>query len=218
MFRFTRVLSVMALGAFSVSSHAASFDCQKAASFVEKAVCQDALLSALDEKLSAAFDKAISQSSNPNALKKQEMNWLKTKRGRCQDNACLEKVYSQRIVELSQAGSGTSNAGIGGEYERYDANGKPDLQAASITVFALGKGKVKIVGSSTWVGDVNSGNVHVGDVEGSFSLRGNQINYQDQGGCRFILLFGANALTINNDNNQCGGANVSFNGYYKKIK
>lgn len=216
MFKFAQVLGFMALGVFSVASHAASFDCQKASTFVEKAVCQDAVLSALDEKLSAAFNVAMSNSSNPQALKKQETNWLKTKRDKCQNNACLEKVYSQRIVELSQTGS--SNTGIGGEYERYDANGRPDSQAASMTVFSLGKGKVKIVGSSTWVGDVNSGNVHTGEVEGTFAVRGDQINYQDENGCRFILLFGKNALTINNDNNQCGGANVSFDGYYKKIK
>ncbi len=216
MFRFARVLSVMALGAFSVSSEAASFDCQKASTFVEKAVCQDPVLSALDEKLSSAFDFALSNSSNPKALKKQEMNWLKTKRNTCQNNACLEKVYSQRIVELSQTDS--SNVGISGQYERYDENGRPDSQAASVTVFSLGKGKVKIVGSATWVGDVSTGNVHTGSIEGTFVLRGDQLNYQDENGCQFILLFGKNALTINNDNNQCGGANVSFNGYYKHIK
>lgn len=216
MFRFVRILTVMALGAFSFSSQAASFDCQKASTFVEKAVCQDPVLSALDEKLSSAFDFAMSNSSNPKALKKQEMNWLKTKRNVCQDNACLEKVYSQRIVELSHTGS--SNAGISGQYERYDENGKPDFHTASVTVFSLGKDKVKIVGSATWVGDVSTGNVHTGGIEGTFVLRGDQLNYQDENGCQFILLFGKNALTINNDNNQCGGANVSFNGYYKKIK
>lgn len=217
MFRFARVLSVMAVTMFSVSSQAASFDCQKASTFVEKAVCQDPVLSALDEKLSSAFDFAMSNSSNPKALKKQEMNWLKTKRNVCQNNACLEKVYSQRIVELSQTGS-SSNTGISGQYERYDENGKPDSQAASITVFPLGKGKVKIIGSATWVGDVSTGNVHTGSVEGTFVLRGDQLNYQDENGCQFILLFGKSALTINNDNNQCGGVNVSFNGYYKHIK
>ena len=216
MFRFERVLGVIALGVFSATAQAVSFDCQKAATFVEKAVCQDPVLSVLDDKLSAAFNTALNNSSNPKALKKQQLNWLKTKRNICQTNACLEKAYSERIVELSNVAN--PSGGVSGEYVRYDENGKPDALSASITVLSLEKGKVKILGSAIWSGDPQSGNVHTGEVEGTFVLKANQVNYQDENGCQFILLFGKNALTINNDNYQCGGANVSFNGFYKKIK
>lgn len=216
MFRFVRVLSLFALSVSATMSQAAGFDCQKAKTFVEKAICQDQTLSVLDEELGTVFKTALNNSNNPKTLKKQQLNWLKTKRDVCQTNPCLEKVYQARIDELSNVK--TAKAATTAEYVRYDENGQPAYHSASLTIYALEKGKVKIVGSSTWVGDADTGNVHTGEVDGIFALQGDQVHYQDQGGCEFMVLMGKNALTVNNDNGQCGGANVTFNGYYKKIK
>lgn len=221
MFRFAQILMVMALGVFSATSQAASFDCRKATTFVEKAICQNDILSALDDELSSAFNMAMTNSKNPKALKKQQLNWLKTKRNVCQTNTCLETAYQDRIAVLNSAAGSSGNgnvSAISGEYVRYNENGKPDYHAASLTVFSLEKGKAKITGSAIWIGDVKMENVHTGEVDGTFVLQGDEVIYQDGTGCQFILLFGKNALTINNDNGQCGGANVTFNGYYKKIK
>lgn len=216
MSRWVRVLSLTVLSAVSISSQAAGFDCQKAATFVEKAICQDQTLSVLDEELVSVFKTALANSKNPAALKKQQLNWLKTKRNACQTNACLEKVYQERIAALGNVASSSSAATA--EYLRYDDKGKPDYHSATLTISTLEKGKVKLVGSSTWVGDPSTGNVHVGEVEGIFALQGDQLRYQDENGCEFMVLIGKNALTVNHDNGQCGGANVSFNGYYKKMK
>jgi len=220
MLKLFRILSLPMLAVSAITVQAASFNCQKAATFVEKAVCQNDSLSALDDELNTVFNDALNNSADPKGLKKQEITWLKAKRNRCQTNACLEKAYKERIVALSNVDSKleSGKANNTGEYIRYDANGKADSHAASITIFSLAKSKVKIEGSSTWVGDQATGNVHTGEVNGTFDLQGDQVHYQDESGCAFMLLIGKDALTVNNDNGQCGGANVTFNGYYKKMK
>ena len=91
---------MVALAVVSFSSQAAGFDCSRARSFVENAICDDATLSALDDALNAAFSQALQNSDNPNALKKQQSQWLKNVRNACDTNSCLVNVYSQRIRVL----------------------------------------------------------------------------------------------------------------------
>jgi uncharacterized protein len=202
---------------FSSLSIAASFDCQKASTFVENAICQDPALSALDDEMVAAFNAAIASSGSSVELKKQQHAWLRTIRNICQTNVCLEKAYQERILVLTHVG-GSASSNLKGEYIRYNAHDKPDYDSASLTLTTAEKGKVKVTGSAVWVGDAKTGSVHIGEVDGIFELQGEQVNYKDGNGCEFVLLLGKNALTVNNDNGQCGGVNVSFNGYYKKVK
>jgi uncharacterized protein len=96
------LVSVPALGAYS-----ASFDCGKASSFVENAICSNAELSALDDSLSSAYSKALSDPDSSDEIKISQRNWMKN-RNSCQDDACLKKVYSQRINELTTEPSSSS--------------------------------------------------------------------------------------------------------------
>jgi uncharacterized protein len=215
MLKFIRVLGLITLGGYVGTSQAAAFDCQKAVTLVEKAICQDNALSDLDEELGAVFKAAMDRSKDPQALKKQQLNWLQNNRNLCQTNACLEKSYRERIAVLSNT---TVSAPVEtAVYVRYDEKGKPDYHSASLTLYTLENGKVKIVGTSTWVGDVATGNVNTGQVNGIATLQGDQARYKDVTGCEFIVLVGQDALTVYNDNGQCGGMNVVFNGYYKRI-
>jgi len=59
-----------------VSTNAASFDCSKASSKVEKMICTDEALSAADEKLAEAYKTARTSSSDKQALKEQQRNWI----------------------------------------------------------------------------------------------------------------------------------------------
>jgi uncharacterized protein len=217
-----QVLSLVLLSAVAMTSQAAGFNCKKAKLFVEKAICQDASLSALDEELVYVFNEAVTNSDSPKTLKKQQTNWLKTKRNKCQTNSCLEKVYKERIAVFRKAAANlpspdSPNPVKTTEYVRYGANDKPDYHAASLTIYEL-QGKIKVTGTASWVGDATTGNVNTGSVDGTFDLQGDQIHYKDDSGCEFVMLIGKNALTVNHDNGQCGGANVTFDGYYKKVK
>lgn len=225
MFNYMRMLSFTVLGAFSSIALAASFDCNKATTLVEKAICQDQSLSTLDDEMAAAFNNGKANSANQSEFIKQQSAWLKTIRNICQTNRCIEKAYQDRIMVLNNnniivntAPAPASTTDIKGEYLRYNAKGKPDYHSASLTLFSPEKGKIKLLGNAVWVGDTKTGNVHIGEVAGTFDLQGEQVSYKDENGCEFVLLLGKNALTVNNDNGQCGGLNVTFNGYYKKVK
>jgi uncharacterized protein len=93
---------VPAFGAYS-----ASFDCGKASSFVENAICSNSELSALDDSLSSAYSKALSDTDSSDEIKSSQRSWMKN-RNSCQDNACLKKAYSKRINELATEPSSSS--------------------------------------------------------------------------------------------------------------
>jgi len=86
---------------FVQSACAASFDCEKATTKVEKMICADPELSKLDEDLSVVYSKALKESSDPTILKLQQRGWLK-ERNQCNDLSCLGGSYKSRLVELSQ--------------------------------------------------------------------------------------------------------------------
>ncbi|MFC1542820.1 lysozyme inhibitor LprI family protein [Pseudomonadota bacterium] len=82
------------------SACAASFDCNKASTKVEKMICADAELSKLDEGLGAAYSKALKESSDPSTFKQQQRAWLK-ERNKCTATKCMKQAYEMRMTTLS---------------------------------------------------------------------------------------------------------------------
>ena len=80
---------------------AASFDCGKAGTKVEKVICADAELSKLDEELSSAYADAL-KSTDPAKLKAEQKAWLKD-RNRCAYVECIQTAYRQRTEAIRQA-------------------------------------------------------------------------------------------------------------------
>lgn len=79
---------------------AASFDCKKASSTVEKLICSNPDLSTVDEILSTEFKIALSSNHAPELIKARQLDWLKNERAICTEVTCLQKVYANRIAEL----------------------------------------------------------------------------------------------------------------------
>lgn len=81
--------------------HAASFDCTKAGSSVEKSICTDNTLSKLDERLSNLYNNSLDQLTSTEAaqLKTSQKAWLK-KRNTCSNKQCLNDSYTGRIETL----------------------------------------------------------------------------------------------------------------------
>jgi len=78
------------------TASAASFDCAKAATAVEKAVCASPRLSALDDELAAAY-----RGSND---REAQLRWIHDERDACEsDTECIEGAYLVRIAELRLA-------------------------------------------------------------------------------------------------------------------
>ncbi len=83
--------------------NAASFDCNKAKSPVEKAICTDSELSKLDEDLSQTYKAALIEYPVANYLRIRQREWIKTN-SFCDKNKfipCLKEKYKERIKKLS---------------------------------------------------------------------------------------------------------------------
>ncbi len=91
-----------------LSAQAASFDCAKAVTKMEKLICSDEQLSKMDGDLSVAYLKSLHEASDPAIIKKRQREWLADVRVRCNDAECLQRAYTARIAQL--APSTTLNA------------------------------------------------------------------------------------------------------------
>jgi uncharacterized protein len=66
---------------------------------MEKMICGDRQLSALDVKLSQTYSKALSTAQDKQKLKSEQITWIKQART-CADVACLKQSLQQRISQL----------------------------------------------------------------------------------------------------------------------
>lgn len=80
------------------AAQAASFDCAKAQSKVEKLICADAELSKLDEDLAVAYVAAIKDAGNA-GVRQTQKQWV-AQRNSCTEVACVKDAYVKRIAEL----------------------------------------------------------------------------------------------------------------------
>jgi uncharacterized protein YecT (DUF1311 family) len=79
---------------------AASFDCTKAATAVEKTICGDPTLSKADERLAEAYAAAAAASLAPHALQSDQNQWL-GQRNQLASAGPLLQAYQARIDELA---------------------------------------------------------------------------------------------------------------------
>jgi len=90
------------------SSHAASFDCSKAATPTEHAICDNPQLSQLDDQTAGLYYTLISggapqATASVEAVKKEQASFL-TKRNQCGANYnCLIDAYTAQIMYLKAA-------------------------------------------------------------------------------------------------------------------
>lgn len=99
---------MLALAAADQPARAQSFDCQKARTADERAICADARLSAQDEIIATLYRRLWNYIENHDAamgvlaqLKGEQRDFLRDRR-RCAANiACLDHIQRRRIVELA---------------------------------------------------------------------------------------------------------------------
>lgn len=81
-------------------AHAASFDCAKAATAVEKIVCADKEISALDDELNRLYQQRLAVALDQQGMKSMQRNWLKALGERCKDAACVKMDYEIQVETL----------------------------------------------------------------------------------------------------------------------
>lgn len=86
------------------AAFAASFDCGRAGGAIEKQICADPQLSALDGRLAVAYSTALKATDDygKKALAKEQRNWIRYTRDICEDASCLQQAYTDRITVLSR--------------------------------------------------------------------------------------------------------------------
>lgn len=90
---------ILAVLLLATSAQAASFDCKKASTAVEKAICSDSQLSKLDEELGKVYKSALSVVAEKDSLKAEQRKWIQF-RNTIPDTATLIKIYNARIDKL----------------------------------------------------------------------------------------------------------------------
>ena len=90
---------------FCSAASAVSFDCKKAASFVEKAICSDPTLGKLDDVLSVNYKGMLGADfgGTQKSLRDEQLKWIRS-RNTCTDNKCLVDAYRKRIDETCDYG------------------------------------------------------------------------------------------------------------------
>jgi uncharacterized protein len=85
---------------FPITSAAASFNCKKASTGLEKKICLDRVLSDLDDELAAIYAIALKSAVKRQDLIAGQRNWITEVRNKCAGWVCLSLRYSERISEL----------------------------------------------------------------------------------------------------------------------
>jgi uncharacterized protein len=94
------ILGTAFLLTIAANTYAASFDCRKASSELEKLICSDDELSRLDESLSKAYREALKRTDIKDKIIKSQRQWLKNERDACHNAECLKTAHEIRIKEL----------------------------------------------------------------------------------------------------------------------
>lgn len=205
---------------FASWTHAASFDCTKASTLVEKAICSESELSKLDDLLMNSYKEALGNIPNADKLKSEQRDWLSNTRNKCQDVGCLKRAYNKRISDINNIAASSnpvSNRAIknadslwAGEWNRIDCS---QHEGAGVTI------TIKTTQAFEFSLSAASGG-NGGLIEGLASFVENFASYKDsESGC--IVEFRMKDKCIAIAVEECdgfGGAGVYFDGTYCKGK
>jgi len=89
-------------GCLALNTFAASFDCARARTAVERSICASPGLDDLDTTMGRYFEGAIAGlRENAACLRSDQREWLRARRDTCKDPDCLKAAYLDRLSELS---------------------------------------------------------------------------------------------------------------------
>ena len=186
-------------------ARAATFDCDKASTSVEKVICSDTRLTNLDDQLGRRYKDALAASSNSGALKAEQKAWLSS-RNQCKDSDCIIKAYDDRISVLSAMSSPAKSGDVTGTYKMKDRGA-----AGVVLIQQTANGRIKFYVNATY-------RTNTGELSGEVPLTGEAANYVDKElDCTLSFNFVPDSLVLNQDGS-CGmGLNVSAAGTYKRV-
>lgn len=189
---------------FSSLSYGASFNCAKASTFVEHSICDNAQASKLDEDLAYAYKNARASVSSPHQLKKEQRAWLKNKRNRCQNVACVKQTMKSRIKVLKSFSNNSTVSpfmrNLVGTYQTNEGDIKINIVKGRLYFKLL----------------VVNARANIGDVQGYITLRGKQGTYKNTNiNCHLDFVFKASKVIIAQEGSCQMGMGVYADGVYR---
>lgn len=194
---------LFAVLACATAAQASSFDCAKAASASERAICADPYTAGLDSRLGKAWTATLAEAKDPKALRLGQREWLK-QRDQCQaDLGCLRSQYLSRLMVL--------------RYVNIPFNWQGTWQRVSVSPFYGGELVIRRSGEARLSFDLSAmGGAHSGVLAGKLQLKGGEARY-DVKGCKLRLTprNGLLQVTQEGDAFACGaGLGVYYDGLY----
>lgn len=186
--RFTLVLAALfALASLAPGAQAASFDCAKAGTATEKAICRDPALSKQDEAVAAAFKAALTlwpTGNWPTYIRTEQRNWLKDRNGICKgDVACLKRDYELRLGYLTRPSLKWTGRYVAGNCPKdgifFDVSPRYPDDGLSIDIYYCPDPK---------------GNM-LQQVSGKPDAAG-RLDYKEVSGCTLTLIFTQDTVTV----------------------
>lgn len=94
-----------ALVLFVSQAVAASFDCSKALTYVEKTICSNSMLKRLDVALTQNYRGMLASDfgGSKKALRDEQLKWL-SQRNKCTNTKCIIDAYRVRLDETCEYG------------------------------------------------------------------------------------------------------------------
>lgn len=199
---------------------AASYDCSRASTITEHAICDFPELSTLDEVMGQAYQsaKASSEWITPAELRETQRTWIQN-RNKCGDNfECLRSSYTQRLEEISD---GVLSIDISDKVMFEVYQGEPISGACSngtklndlgqcVNRFRGGPSfrGLSVAGTMAFNFEYLAANAHTCALSGRADKENGLWVYQEDGfGCTLRIELGENGLSLNPTpecNSYCG--------------
>jgi uncharacterized protein YecT (DUF1311 family) len=116
-------MCVVVLLCTTFPAQAASFDCERALTIVEKFICETPELSRLDEALSTTYLAAQKSSTRVEQLRREQRSWL-VGRNACASKKCVRDAYLEQLerLELSMPVPNEPYSGREPDYQPFKSN------------------------------------------------------------------------------------------------
>lgn len=188
---------------FAANTQAASFNCAKASTWVEKAICSDSELSALDDSLMKAYKNALASTQDASRLKSEQRAWLKEVRNLCDEVNCLNRTLADRLKILSGMASPNTSARTSPTGTYYVQDSSDELKIQKISEKQI-KFKVSVIYK-----------MNDGEESGEAVLNGDTAIYENrEENCQLSFKFVPSRVIVT-QNGRCNmGFNVSASGTY----
>lgn len=194
-----------AIGLTPFGGSSASFDCAKAGTPSERAICADPVTSKLDEDLAKRWRQAEADSRYPAELKRDQFAWLKRRNGCKDDNGCLRGAYTRRLAELAPDV-------VAGPFDWRGTWTRINGNAASGELVIAASGK-----DTYTIGLEATAGANMGSSGGLARGDGNSLDLVEENDpeCRIVLKRVHRQIQLDQHDGNCGaGSGVYYDGRY----